>query len=172
MTLDFVTHTPVTAPVESRSALEHAARAFGRVPPALGRLAESPLVIESFEALKKLFEKTSFDAVEREVVILMIAHHNGCHVCTEMHGRLLASKRRDERLVGAAVRGGPIGDERLEALRRFTESVLVHRGDVPDEERAAFAAAGFSAAQALEVVLGVAAYTLTTYGNRLTRAPL
>lgn len=43
-------------------------------------------------------------------------------------------------------------------------------GGVSDEQLAAFADAGFTSRQALDVVLGVGAYTLSTYANRLTRA--
>ncbi len=50
--------------------------------------------------------------------------------------------------------------------------MLASRGDVPDDERAAFEAAGFTARHALEVVLGVATYTLSTFANRLVRAPV
>ena len=52
------------------------------------------------------------------------------------------------------------------------DDVVAARGDVPDDERAAFAAAGFGPAHALDVVLGVATYTLSTYANRLVRAPV
>jgi hypothetical protein len=38
--------------------------------------------------------------------------------------------------------------------------------------RARFVAAGFTAAQALEVVLGIETYAPTTYTDRLTGAPL
>jgi len=43
---------------------------------------------------------------------------------------------------------------------------------VPDADLATFTAAGFTTRQALEVVLGIGAYTLSTFANRLTRAPL
>ena len=37
---------------------------------------------------------------------------------------------------------------------------------------AGFLAAGFTARHALEAVLGVATYTLSTFANRLVRAPV
>ena len=61
---------------------------------------------------------------------------------------------------------------RLEALRRFTVAVLDHRGAVPDEELDAFLAAGWQPRHALDVVLGVGTYTISTFANRLTGAPL
>lgn len=54
----------------------------------------------------------------------------------------------------------------------FTLALLERTGDVSDEVWQQFLAAGFDRAAALEVVVGVAAYTLTTFANRLTEAPL
>ena len=45
-------------------------------------------------------------------------------------------------------------------------------GDVPAEELEAFTRAGYTARNALEVVLGIGTYTLSTFANRLTGAPL
>ncbi|MFO0740373.1 MAG: hypothetical protein U0270_31040 [Labilithrix sp.] len=74
--------------------------------------------------------------------------------------------------IGALRRGAPVPDARLEALRVFTVAVLATHGDVSDADRVAFAAAGFDARHALDVVVGIATYTLSTFANRLTRAPL
>ncbi len=46
------------------------------------------------------------------------------------------------------------------------------RGQVSDVELQAFFDAGFQQRHALDVVVGVAAYTLSTFANRLTRAPV
>jgi hypothetical protein len=50
--------------------------------------------------------------------------------------------------------------------------VLETAGDVGDAALAAFLAQGFTPRNALEVVLGIGAYTLSTMANRLTGAPL
>jgi alkylhydroperoxidase family enzyme len=66
--------------------------------------------------------------------------------------------------------GEQVADPRLAALQQFTHRVMDTTGDVTDADRATFAAAGFTSRQALDVVLGVGAYTLSTFANRLTRA--
>ncbi|WFE50744.1 hypothetical protein [Micromonospora sp. WMMD1155] len=75
-------------------------------------------------------------------------------------------------LIAALRAGSALPDPRLEALRRFTLAVLDHRGAVPDDELDDFLAAGYLPRHALDVVLGVGAYTMSTFANRLTRAPL
>ena len=92
-----------------------------------------------------------------------------------LHGHAQrAARRRSGRGPGGggAPRGDAAADERLEALAQFVRSVLAGRGDVSDSAWTRFRAAGYEHAQALEVLLGVAAYTLSTYANRLTQAPL
>ena len=54
----------------------------------------------------------------------------------------------------------------------FVLALLESTGDVRPEAWQAFLDAGFDRAAALEVVLGIATYTLTTFANRLTEAPL
>jgi alkylhydroperoxidase family enzyme len=44
-------------------------------------------------------------------------------------------------------------------------------GDVDDLAMESFLAAGYTPRQALDVVLGIGAYTISTFANRLTRAP-
>ncbi|MER6593752.1 carboxymuconolactone decarboxylase family protein, partial [Micromonospora purpureochromogenes] len=65
-----------------------------------------------------------------------------------------------------------LADPTLEALRRFTLAVLDHCGAVPQGELDAFLAAGWRPRHALDVVLGVGTYTISTFANRLTGAPL
>jgi alkylhydroperoxidase family enzyme len=54
----------------------------------------------------------------------------------------------------------------------FTLQVLDTAGDVGDDALRAFLASGFTRQNALEVVLGIGTYTMSTLANRLTDAPL
>ena len=58
----------------------------------------------------------------------------------------------------------------LEAIRAFTLRVLATTGDVGDEALDAFFAHGYTPQNALEVVLGIGTYTLSTLANRLVGA--
>ena len=103
---------------------------------------------------------------------MTIAVRNGCRVCIAMHtGRLRGLGASGELI--AALRASaeePLGDPRLEALREFTRRVLATTGDVPEEQIEEFLAAGYSRRNALEVVLGIGTYTMSTLGNRLVHA--
>ncbi|WP_275467417.1 hypothetical protein [Streptomyces noursei] len=66
---------------------------------------------------------------------------------------------------------GPAGDpERLDAVRRFTLQVLASSGAAGEKELAAFQAHGYTRRNALEVVLGIGTYPLSTFTNRLLGA--
>jgi hypothetical protein len=54
----------------------------------------------------------------------------------------------------------------------FTLRVLDTAGDVGDGAMPDFLAAGYTTQNALEVVLGVGTYTMSTLANRLTGAPV
>lgn len=168
----FPDHTLESAPAGSRRAMQAVAGRLGYLPAPVARLASSPHLLDGFLKASGLFDATSLDPVAREVVILTIATRNGCHVCVAMHTAKLAALGAGDGVV-AALRGQrPLADLRLEAVRAFTLEVLAATGAVSDAELEAFLAAGYTAQNALEVVLGVGAYTMSTLANRMVRAPL
>jgi len=170
--ITFVDHTADTAPEASRPALRAAAGQFGFLPSAMARLAESPSVVAAFGRVMAAWDGCSLGHVEREVVTLTVAHDAGCEVCMAIHSSIVARTVGDRAMLDALRAQTPLADARLEALRTFTRLVLDAKGDVGEPALGAFVGAGFSKQQALDVVLGVGLYTLSTYANRMTRAPL
>ncbi|MEU2154567.1 carboxymuconolactone decarboxylase family protein [Streptomyces sp. NPDC019396] len=173
----FVEHTLETAPQASRKAMEAVVRHPGQLPEtvsAVARLAESPELLTGFLHVSGVFERSTLEPVAREVVILTVAVRNDCHVCVVMHtNKLRALGGADgEQLVAALTDQHPLPVERLEGVRRFTLAVLAGAGAVDDDELRRFFAHGFTKRHALEVVLGVGVYTMSTYANRLTGAGL
>jgi len=164
--------TPQSAPPASRRIMEATHQRLGFLPAATARLAVSPHTLEAFTRMSAAFEATSLDVLARETVILTVATRNGCHLCVAMHTRKLRALEADEELIDALRESRPLPDERLEAVRVFTTEVLDRAGDVRAGALDAFVAHGYSPEQALEVVLGIGAYTLSTLANRLTGAPV
>lgn len=166
----FAEHTVETAPAESRAAMERTAAAFGKTPGAVARLAESPELLNGFLELSASFEGSTLEPVAREVVIMTVAVRNDCHICVTMHTGKLRKLGADADVIAALRAGRPLADERLEAVRQFTLEVLATAGGVADDALKAFLAHGHTERNALEVVLGIGAYTMSTLANRLTRA--
>ncbi|GAB7051596.1 carboxymuconolactone decarboxylase family protein [Catenuloplanes indicus] len=168
--MHFPAHTTASAPGTARRGLHAIEAHFGYLPDAAARMATSPQVLEGFQRLNALFGSTSLPPLARETVIMTVAVRNGCHVCVALHTERLHQLGADAGLIAALRAETPIDEPDLAAVRAFALAVMAHSGDVPADGRAAFAAAGWSAQAALEVVLGIATYTLSTFANRLTGA--
>jgi uncharacterized peroxidase-related enzyme len=172
MTRSFTSYDLDTAPSAAREILAENKRRFGMIPSPLARLAVSPVALKAAIAGLDAFEHSSLAPLEREVLAMTLAVKNGCHYCVSLHRRILAMLEAPLDLREALEKGETLASPRLEALRVFTVSLLERTGDVSDEAWQQFLAAGFDRTAALELVVGVAAYTLTTFANRLTEAPL
>jgi len=168
----FPAHTAVTAPPAARRTIEGVERRFGFLPGAVARLAESPELLDGFLRVSGLIEATTLDPVAREVLVMTMATRNGCHLCVAMHTGTLRGLGADEELIAALQAGEPLADPRLEGLRSFVLEVIAVAGGVSDDVVRAFLAHGYTPRNALEVVLGIGAYTMSTFANRLTGAPL
>ena len=168
----FTAYEPDTAPAAARPVMAGVRRTLGHLPAAVSLMAGSPELLKGFLAANAAFEATDLDPVAREVVVLTVATRNGCHLCVAMHTATLVRHGVAPELIEALRTGASLPDPRLEALRRFTVAVLDHRGAVPDADLDALLAAGWQRRHALDVVLGVGTYTISTFANRLTEAPL
>lgn len=166
----FRTHTLDSAPVESRPFLQATQHKFGFIPLPTARHATAPGVVEAFAQLLDVFNRTSLTELEREAVALVLASKLDCKLCRDLHRRMAQAAGASNAEIDALLARAGVVDARLAALATFTERVVDARGAVADDELATFIDAGFSARQALEVVLGVATYTLSIFANRLTQS--
>ena len=168
----FTEHTIESAPPAARRAMAATAKHLGYLPAATARWASSPQLLDGFQKLTALFDATTLDPVAREVVIMTIATRNGCHVCVAMHTARLTALGADASLIAALRAGQPPADPRLAAAREFTLRVLDTAGDVGEPALRAFFCQGYTEQNALEIVLGIGTYVMSTLANRLTGAPV
>lgn len=165
---EFPQFDETTAPASAREPLVKAKQAFGGIPEPLARYASSPLMLAAALGALDTFDKTSLAPLEREVLAMTMSRANGCQFCLTHHRHLLRAQQVSAELIAALENGAALDDGRLEALRQFVLASLETHGDVPRRAWSNFREAGFSHEQALEVLLGISAYTLTTFANRLT----
>ncbi|MGX1128557.1 AhpD family alkylhydroperoxidase [Streptomyces glaucescens] len=167
----FAAHSVENAPQASRRAMRAVAEASGGiVPDAVARLAASPELLNGFLSLSASFERCTLDPLAREVVIMTIAVRNQCHICVAMHTGKLRKLDADPELITALREERAPADERLAAIRTFTLEVLSAAGAVDDDVVKALLAHGYTERNALEVVMGIGTYTMSTFANRLVRA--
>ena len=168
----FVDHTLETAPEAARRSLKATTDQLGYLPAAMARLAAAPQLLDGFLKLTAMFDATSLEPLARETVIMTVAVRNGCHICIAMHTAVLGGVGADAELVSALREQRPLPDAKLEALRSFTIEVMTTAGGVDDVVLKEFLGHGYTTQQALEVVLGIGTYTLSTFANRMTKAPV
>jgi AhpD family alkylhydroperoxidase len=168
----FTDHTVESAPPAARRAMTGIRDERGYIPAAVARMAASPRLLDSFLRLNKTFEGSALDPLAREVVVMAIATRNGCHVCVAMHSAQLTALDAGPDLIEALRGATPLADVRLEAVRQFTLRVLDTAGAAGDDALRDFLGHGFTPQHALEVVLGIGTYTMSTFANRLTDAPV
>lgn len=169
---DYPVHTIETAPESSRPMLREVAGKLPFVPNLLGVLAGAPPALEAYLTLSAVFEKTSLDPVDCQIVLLTASRENACTYCVAAHSTVAGMKGVDRETVRALREDRALPDPAREALHRFVRAVVRNRGWVGEEDRDAFLAAGYTTAQALEILVGVSLKTLSNYANHLAETPL
>lgn len=168
----FTIHTAESAPKAARPILENAQKAYGFLPNLLGALAEAPAALEGYLALSGIADKSSFTAAEVQIAVLATSRLNECDYCMAAHSTIAGMKGVDEYVIEALRDGTAIADDRLEALRSFTEIVVEKRGWADDDDVQAFLGAGFTRQNILDVVLIISMKTLSNYANHLAKPPV
>jgi uncharacterized peroxidase-related enzyme len=166
-------HTPENAPEASRPYLQRALAANGFLPNLVASLANAPTALETYLTVAEINGRSGLSLAERETVQITAAGIHGCGFCVAGHTAVALKKAQlHPQLVESIRAQQPLSDPRLEAVAVFTRAVIATRGAVADEALAAFRAAGFSNANALEVVLGVSLATLCNFANNLAQNEL
>ena len=169
---DFAPLTAESAPSAAVPFLTGSQQKFGFVPSPVARVAHAPVALRQLLGALGSFDQTSLSVIEREVVAMTVAWENECHYCMALHSALMAGAPEHAETIAALRAGTPLSDARLETLRRFVTEVIRERGRPSDQMWQALARVGFTETQALEIVLGVGVYLMSTLFNIITRAEL
>ncbi|MDX2179217.1 MAG: carboxymuconolactone decarboxylase family protein [Bryobacteraceae bacterium] len=165
--------TRETAPAAAVPVLDKIQKTFGFTPNLMATFANSPAVLEGYLALDAHFEKTAFTPVERQIILLAASVENRCGYCIAAHSTIAKGFLHAEAGVVAAVRAGQsTGDAKIDALVALTREIVEKRGFASEATIAAFVAAGYKPAQAMELLLGVALKTISNYLDHFNPAPL
>ncbi|SCB40242.1 carboxymuconolactone decarboxylase family protein [Rhizobium hainanense] len=165
--------TIVDAPEEAQPRLDAAEKNNGFLPNLVRLLANAPAALETYQTVTAINGRASLSLAEREAVQITAAVTHGCGFCVAGHSAIADKKAKLEKPIIDALRNGTgVPDIRIDAVARFTETVIASRGSVNDAELAAFKAAGFDDQAALEVVLGVSLATLCNFANNLGQPEL
>lgn len=158
--------TVENAAPEARPYLENALKNSGFVPNLLRLLAIAPPALETYVTVSGINAKTGLTLAEREVIQLIAATTHGCDFCVAGHTAVATNKAKLPADVIAALRNQTtLPDAHYEALADFTRAIIATRGRVSDSTYQNFIDAGYTEANALEVILGVSLATLCNFAN-------
>lgn len=165
-------HTVDTAPAESREQLKGVQAALGIIPNLAAGMAESPTLLRSFFTVREIYEKGTLTPVDIQALSLVNAMENRCDWCVAFHSVVGLKTGLSEQALQSLRAGKATGVPRLDALTGFSRALIRKRGSVTGDDLQGFYSAGFSKAQALEVVLGIAFSTMANYAGHLIHPPL
>lgn len=168
----YQTHTIDSAPEASRQPLKELQASVGFVPNLAAAMASSPQLLRGFLAVRAIYESGTFSPAEVQILSLTAAYENDCAWCVAFH-TLLALKTGVSQVSIDALRAGrsPV-EPKPAALSDFARKMVRARGAVTPSDLERFVAAGYSRAQAMEVVLGMAFSLMANFAGHLADAPL
>ncbi len=169
----FTPLTVETAPEKSRPILKSIQKSFKFIPNLFGVFANSPVLLEGYVGLEKIFDKGSLTAEERQIILLAASVENDCGYCIAAHSTVLKAFLHAPAEVVSAVRANqPVSDPKLAALTALTREIVGQRGHVRAEVIDNFLAAGYRKDQVLEVLIGVALKTMSNYLDHISHTEL
>ena len=112
--------------------------------------------------------KSTLRAKEREIINLVTSQINGCRYCQSAHTVLGKMNGFTDEQIIEIRKGSASFDSKLDALAKFTASVVTNRGRATEESKEAFFAAGYNEANMIDVVIVVGDKIISNYLHNLT----
>ncbi|MEG3616869.1 carboxymuconolactone decarboxylase family protein [Magnetovibrio sp. PR-2] len=168
----FPLNTRETAPQGSHAVMDAYVERFGFVPNLIGILSSSPAATQGYAQTYGLLGETAFSLAEQQLLFLTVSRENGCQYCVAAHTMAGRMAGLDEDSLNAVRNSQPLLDPKLAALSDFAVKVVNKRGQLNHDDVHDFLAAGYTQAQILDVLLGVATKTISNYMNHIAETPL
>lgn len=147
---------------------------MGMVPNMYAGMVNLPALLETYSfGYGKFRGEGGFSPVEQEVVYLTISRFHGCHYCVAAHSFVGDMMSKVPTEVTDAIRDDrPVGDEKLQALRAFTYTMVESRGNPSPSAAAAFLTAGYSETHILAIILAISTKVISNYSNHIQHTDL
>ncbi|HEX9514115.1 MAG TPA: carboxymuconolactone decarboxylase family protein [Puia sp.] len=112
--------------------------------------------------------KSSLTGKEREVVNLVTSQINGCRYCQSAHTVLGKMNGFTEEQIIEIRRGTALFDVKLDALAKFTASIVKNKGRAANDAVERFFEAGYTEANLIDVIIVVGDKIISNYLHNLT----
>jgi len=145
-------------------------KGLGFVPNLYAYYAKNETALGDYLALQN--RKSTLKAKEREVINLVTSQINGCRYCQSAHTVLGKMNGFTDEQVIEMRKGSASFDTKLNALVKFTASVVENRGRATEESKDAFFEAGYTEANLIDVVIAVGDKTISNYIHNVVDFPI
>lgn len=157
---------PEQVPADSKPTLDSFTKNIGFTPNMMATFAQSPIAFNAWANLLGSLSK-ALDVKTRDSIGLAVSEVNGCNYCLTVHSFTAQhmAKLPNEEIILA--RKGRASDPKRDAAVQFARKVIENRGQVSEADLNAVRDAGYTDANAMEIVALVAMYSLTNFINNV-----
>jgi len=150
----------------NQSLFDNLQKGLGFVPNLYAYFAKSETALGDYLALQN--RKSTLRAKEREVINLVTSQINGCRYCQSAHTVIGKMNGFTDDQILEIRKGTASFDSKLDALAKFTASVVTNRGKATEESKNNFFAAGYTEANLIDVIIVVGDKIISNYIHNLT----
>src|SRR6266481_1055250 len=153
---------------ELKRSLKNSRLKLDEAPRFLQVLANSPAALRAYLRADAALVRGQLTPRQRQQVALAVAEINGSSYSLSAHydaGKRLGLTHQEMQLA----RNAAAADPKAETMLRFTQAVVLQRGEISDGDFQALRKAGFSDAQIVEIVANIALNIFSNYFNSVAR---
>lgn len=162
-----------TAPDSSKPILAEITKATGAIPNLMATLANCPAALEGYRALEAVWENGSFAPRERQLILLTASVENHGTYCTAAHSTVLETALRTPAAIVFAIRHNiPVPETKFNAVVTLVKELMRGRGYARQESIRTFIGEGYRKEQVMELLVGIALKTISTYLDHLSPIPV
>jgi uncharacterized peroxidase-related enzyme len=162
----FSVPTRAEVSTNNQTIFDNLQKGLGFVPNLYAYFAKNETALNDYMALQN--RKSTLKAKEREVINLATSQINGCRYCQSAHTVLGKMNGFSDEQIIEIRKGSASFDSKLDALAKFTVSVVENRGRASNDAKEAFFSAGYTEANMVDVVMVIGDKIISNYLHNLT----
>ena len=151
---------------QNQAIFDNLQKGIGFVPNLYAYFAKNNTALQDYLAFQN--RKSTLSGKEREVVNLVTSQINNCRYCQSAHTALGKMNGFSDEQIIEIRKGAASFNPKLDALAKFTASVVENRGHAAEEAVEAFFEAGYNEANMIDVVIVVGDKIISNYIHNIT----
>ena len=151
---------------QNQAIFDNLQKGIGFVPNLYAYFAKNNTALQDYLAFQN--RKSTLSGKEREVVNLVTSQINNCRYCQSAHTALGKMNGFSDEQIIEIRKGEASFNPKLDALAKFTASVVENRGHAAEETVEAFFEAGYNEANMIDVVIVVGDKIISNYIHNIT----